>query len=385
MNDTPAPAQPHMPLTVTLAPPAPRSFGRGLLVALLLVFLLCGVPLGLAWWGLGTLFHSGEDLLLTEQPYAGQKYGADKVAIIRIEGVLMEGMLGYAIKQIDQAAEDRQVKAVVLRINSPGGTITASDAIHHKLLLLRDGDPLRNTAGKPLVVSMGSLAASGGYYVAMPAKTLFAERTTATGSIGVFAALPNVKELSDKIGVKMIVIKRGGVKDSGSPFHEMTPTEQAHWQSLIDSAYDRFKAVVEEGRPNLKGRMEEEALSKQVVLAPDAADAPKQSVNLVRRRADGGTFTANEALELGLIDKIGHLEDAVQEARRLAGLGDQSRVILYGKPPTFLGLFGLDVRHSPDSAQLANALVPRIWYLSSHCELAGFARALGMAGFPDVR
>lgn len=382
MNEAQAP-QPTAPVLS----PAPRAPWRGALLALLIVLLLCGVPVGMTWWFVSSVFHSGEDVHLTEQVYAGQKLGVDKVAVIRIEGVLMEGMLGYIHKQIDQAAEDAQVKAVVLRINSPGGTITASDTLHHKLLKLRDGDALRKTAGKPLVVSMGSLAASGGYYVAVPAKTLFAERTTVTGSIGVFAALPNVKELADKIGVKMIVIKRGGVKDSGSPFHDMTPTERALWQDLIDNAYDRFKAVVEEGRPNLKGKMEDEALRKLVALAPDAADGPAEKVNLVRRRADGGTFTAGEALDLGLIDKIGHLEDAVQEARRLAGLSEQSRVILYEKPPTFLSLLGIDVRHSAaraEAGQLANALVPRMWYLSSHCELAGLMQSLGQANVPAL-
>src|SRR5207253_496443 len=138
---------------------------------------------------------SGDGGRLTEKLYAGPATASDKVAVVRIEGVLLEGLTGFAQKQLDRAAADTSVKAVVLRINSPGGTITASDDLHRRITDLRDGNAPKNTAPKPVVVSMGSLAASGGYYIAMPAGTLFAERTTLTGSVGVYAALPNATEL----------------------------------------------------------------------------------------------------------------------------------------------------------------------------------------------
>src|SRR5262249_14458941 len=149
-----------------------------------------------------------------------------------------------------------------LRINSPGGSITASDNLHRRLIELRDGNPHRHTAAKPLIVSMASLAASGGYYIAMPSKTLFAERTTITGSIGVYAAFPNIADLANKHGVTMDVIKAGAVKDSGSMFHKMTPQERQVWQDMVDHAYKEFLAVVEQGRPHLKGQLEKKVFEK---------------------------------------------------------------------------------------------------------------------------
>src|ERR1051326_7202085 len=149
----------------------------------------------------------------------------------------MEGLVGFMHKQIDQAAKDDGVKAVVLRINSPGGTISASDELYYHLLELRDGSALKHTPPKPLVVSMGSIAASGGYYLAMPAKTLFAERTCLTGSIGVYAAFPNMTELSNKIGFYINLFRAGDVKDSGSPFRDMSDKEKAVWQAMIDHSY----------------------------------------------------------------------------------------------------------------------------------------------------
>src|SRR5262249_54005966 len=179
----------------------------------ILVFLAIGT---LFWWGPGL----GTESTLRERYHSGKKDARDKIAVVHVEGVILEGMTSYARKQIEAAAVDEHVKAVVVRINSPGGSISASDDLYRRLGLLRDGDPEKKTTGKPLVASMASLAASGGYYIAMPAKHLVAERTTITGSIGVYASFPNVSELAQKWGVKMDVIKRGDVKTSGSMFHE---------------------------------------------------------------------------------------------------------------------------------------------------------------------
>src|SRR5262249_35891033 len=155
-----------------------------------------------------------------EHHHSGSKSASDKFAVVRIDGLLMEGLTGYAEKQIEQAAEDKHVKAVVVRINSPGGSITASDELHRRLTRLRDRVAEKKTAAKPLVVSMASMAASGGYYIAMPSKVIYAERSTITGSIGVYASFPDVTGLSDKVGVDMTYIKRGAVKASGSPFRQ---------------------------------------------------------------------------------------------------------------------------------------------------------------------
>src|SRR5262249_43722741 len=213
-------------------PPPQRSFlGMALTLSLLVNFFLLGlVGFGFLIMVLLVVAAAGGEsssLPLTEKVYSGKSTADSKVAVIKVDGVILEGMLGYVHKEIDTAAEDKKVKAVVVRIDSPGGSITASDDLHRRLTLLRDGNPEKKTEGKKnLVVSMGGVAASGGYYIAMPAKTLIAEKTTITGSIGVYAALPNIHELADKYGVQMEIIKRGEVKDSGSMFKAMTPEER---------------------------------------------------------------------------------------------------------------------------------------------------------------
>src|SRR5713226_4106497 len=149
----------------------------------------------LALMGFGERF--GSDSHVIERYYAGQETATDKIAVVR-----MDSSIVFMLKELDRAAADTAVKAVVLRINSPGGSITASDDLHQHITELRDGNALKKTSPKPIVVSMGSLAASGGYYIAMPAKTLIAERTTLTGSIGVYAAFLNVAKLAEQHGVK---------------------------------------------------------------------------------------------------------------------------------------------------------------------------------------
>jgi len=300
----------------------------------------------------------------------------------------MEGFTSYANRQIEQAGKDKNVKAVVVRINSPGGTITESDHVYHRLTELRDGK--EGNSAKPLVVSMGSMAASGGYYIAMPAKVLYAERTTVTGSIGVYASFPNVKELGDKIGVYMNLIKAGRVKDSGSPFQEMKAEERYMWQELVDHAYAQFKTVVESGRPALKGKLEEKVINDTVKVTDRTRledngkvveKAIEKEVPYVRQRADGGIWTADKALEYGLIDKIGYLDDAVREATQAGGVGDKYEVITYDKPLSFFDLFGggMKAQETPvglDPARLGSALTPRLWFMAPQSELAGIAGAM---------
>jgi protease IV len=298
--------------------------------------------------------------------------------------VLIEGRLDFMEKQIEQAATDDQVKAVVVRIISPGGSITASDAIHRRLSKLRNGDSEKGTKGKPLVVSMGALAASGGYYVAMPAQAIYAERTTLTGSIGVFASFPNVKELGDKIGFKMEVIKAGAVKASGSAFREMTPEDRALWQDMVDHAYAQFKGVVEDGRPQLKGKLEDKVVNEpRTVTVIDKDNQTKTAqVQYVRQLADGGIFTADKAEKLGLIDHIGYVEDAVKDAAGRATLGSNYEVIAYERPKGLAErLLGIEEKNKPapanalDPAHLAAGLTPRLWYLAPQSELAGIVSA----------
>lgn len=367
------------------APKPRRSFFRWLAWLLLVLSLALNAVLLYRAFG-------GPASAVDERFHSGKPLARDKIAVVRLEGVIFEGLTSYAQKQIEQAAKDDAVKAVVLRINSPGGSITASDDLHRRLTELRDGNPAKKTRAKPLVVSMASLAASGGYYVAAPAKTLFAERTTLTGSIGVFAAFPNVTELADKYGVRMDIIKAGAVKDSGSMFHTMTPQERQLWQDLVDHSYRRFIAVVEEGRPRLKGKMLEPVYERMIPARDTRGDVlhdkdgKEKLVKYERQRADGGIFTADQAKELGLIDQVGTLEDALAEAKALAGLDDEARVVTYDRPATLMNtLFGIDLG-SPDgrldTSRLAAGTVPRLWYLAPQCEAAGFLGAVSAGANP---
>jgi protease-4 len=332
---------------------------------------------------------------LIEVQHSGNATSKNKVAVVQLDGVIMEGMLKYVHKEIDQAARDKSVKAVVLHINSPGGSVGASDDLHRRLTRLRDGDKEKKTDPKPLVVSMGSLAASGGYYVAVPARQLFAEPTTITGSIGVYMSLPNVKELGDKIGFRMNLVKQGNLKDSGSPFEEMTPDERRVWQDFVNHSYLQFDRVVEEGRKDLKGQLLKPIPIEPVVVTPppgainghkDEAAGEKGSKKpatgpYTRYLADGGIFTAEQARNLKLIDSIGHLDDAIQAASAAAGLGEDYRAIKYEKPKSLADVF-LGVRSAPppanalDPFRLKAGLSPRVWYLAPGYEAAGILAAM---------
>jgi protease-4 len=373
MSDAPAPP----------AMPAPRrswlgcAFTLSLLCNVLTVALLLVGCAGLVWrWGLRET-SSGA---LIEQHHSGDKSAADKIAVVRLEGVIFEGLLGYVHKQIDQAVRDKAVKAVVLRINSPGGTVTASEDLHRRLSELAQGDAKKGTSAKPLVVSMGGLAASGGYYAAMPAAVLYAEPSTLTGSIGVFVSLPNVTELAHKIGFHLGTIKQGEIKDSGSPFREMTDKEHQVWQDMIDHSYQRFVGVVEKGRPMLgKGALLEKRTLTPLNAGPDWLKRDRPGP-YTRYLADGGIWTADRALEFKLIDHIGHLEDAVTAAHDLAGLGEHYRAIEYERPrglvETLLSVRSDAAGTNLSFARLQNALAPRLWYLAGGHEAAAFAAAL---------
>ncbi len=364
------------------AAPAARSSLLG--IALTFSFLFnCGAVVVLAIVCLGLMAFRGpldpdalEHAPLNETVHSGNASAKDKIAIIHVDGVIMEGLLNYPHKQIEQAADDKEVKAVVLRINSPGGSITASDDLHRRLVDLQEGTtPGMKSAKKPLVVSMGSLAASGGYYIAAPAQTIVAERTTMTGSIGVYSAFPNVSGFAADHKVGMITIKQGEIKDSGSPFKEMSEHERRVWQDMVDHAYLQFLGVVEDGRPQLKGKLLDEFEVKpskeQLKLAH-----PQPKGSYTRYRADGGIFTADKALELGLIDKIGYLDDAIAEAQKAAGLGADYKAIEYDRPRGLAErLLGVQARPTNtgllDPGQVKNGFVPRLWYLMPGSEVSG--------------
>jgi protease-4 len=372
------------------APPPPPSgsggttlLGCGLalsvflnMVAIFLIVLFC--MMGVA---IRSAIPDGESTEpVPEVHYSGKKESHNKIAIVSLEGIILEGTLSFVHRQIDQAVRDREVKAVVLRINSPGGSITASADLHHRLTKLANGDPDKKSDPKPLIVSMAGLAASGGYYVAMPGKSVLAEETTLTGSIGVFASFPDVSGLAKKYEFGMTTIKQGEIKDSGSPFKEMTPKERLVWQDMVDHAYDQFLAVVAEGR---KDKVSKTQLLQALTIEPVDAGPKQPNKEPVkpyqRYLADGGIWTSNKALQYKLIDQIGNLDDAVQVARDAAELGKDYKAIRYEKAKTLSDLLRGSHTMVPGSVlepgRLRAALTPRLWYLAPGSELAGILGA----------
>jgi protease-4 len=218
--------------------------------------------------------------------------GMERVALVKIEGVLITS--DDTIAEIREYADDTSVKAIVIRIDSPGGGVVASQEIYNAVLSARK-------AGKKVVISMGSVAASGGYYVAAAGDRIVANPGTLTGSIGVKMEFANLEKLLEKIGIKGMVVKAGEYKDMGSPFREMSPEEHRLLQSVIDDVHSQFIEAVAKGR-----------------------SLPETDVRPI---ADGRIFTGRQALELKLVDQLGDLEDSIQAAAELAGIKGKPKVI----------------------------------------------------------
>jgi protease-4 len=228
-------------------------------------------------------------------PISGTSFPAivgDKVALIEINGVIDKS--DDVVRQLKEYEDDSSVKALILRVDSPGGGVAAAQEIYDQLLKFKDSK-------KYIVVSMGSVAASGGYYVSCAADTIFADPGTLTGSIGVIFSYPILRNLMDKVGVQMQVVKSGKLKDVGNYARKPSPEDLKMLQSVIDDTYDQFINVVAEGR-NLKK-------------------------DYVKSLADGSVFTGRQAQEKGLVDKLGTLEDAIAKAGEMANLGSHPRVI----------------------------------------------------------
>ncbi len=271
----------------------------------------------------------------------------DKIAIIKVEGPILDAD-GFIKKQIDRVREDKSVKAVVLRVDSPGGTVTASDFLYHHLLDMAEDRNL------PIVVSMGSLCASGGYYMAMAAgdgeDVIYAEPTTWTGSIGVVIPQYDVSGLLESWNVQDESVVSHKYKLMGSPTRQLSEEEEEEQrkllQELVDESFERFKNIVLSGRPELKNDAESLATA-----------------------TTGRIFTASQAKELKLVDEIGFLEVAINRAAELAGRKpDSLRCVQYEEPPTSLGmLLGVDSGVLPAGKTGLSAILdlaaPRAYYI----------------------
>lgn len=238
--------------------------------------------------------------------------GDAKILLIEIDGVItqqdeagvfgsgVEGTVPRVKEQLDKARRDDDVRAIVLRIDTPGGTATASDIVYQEIKRFQKDRSI------PVVAQLMGTATSGGYYIAMAASELVAQPTTVTGSIGVIFMGVSVSGLMEKLGIEDQTITGGVHKDAGSPLRRMTTEERAHLQSVIDDLHDRFKDVVVEGRPDLD----------------------EASVDVL---ADGSIYSANQALANGLVDRIGGLDDTLADVRKKLGVS-KARVVQYHRP-----------------------------------------------------
>lgn len=250
--------------------------GLGVIVALLIIF-FCALYLIGRSAGTSSRFAFG-----------------DKIAIVEIRGVIAQS--SGIIEEIHQYLEDDGVKAIILRIDSPGGGVGPSQEIHREIIKVKEK--------KKIVTSMGSVAASGGYYIACASDLIVANPGTITGSIGVLMEFTNIEELFKKIGIKGVVLKSGEHKDIGSPFREMTPEEKMIIQEVIDNVHQQFIKAVAEGR--------------------------KLDPLKVTQIADGRILTGEQAKQLGLVDQIGNLDDAIDATAKLVGIEGKPD-ILYPK------------------------------------------------------
>ena len=243
--------------------------------------------------------------------------GGDRIAVIPVEGVIDDEMAKTVNRHLKQYGDDARVKAIILRINSPGGGVSASQEIHREVLRVKEEKK------KKIVVSMGSVAASGGYYISAPADKIFANEGTITGSIGVIAEWLNYKDLAEWAKLKPVVFKSGEFKDTGSPTRDLTDRDKQFFDELIKELYGQFLGAVTAGR---KGKG-----------APDN----KLDEEKVKALADGRVFSGTAAVKNGLVDEIGNYEDAVKATATMVGIKGEPSVVTPPKPKEGFSLLDL--------------------------------------------
>ncbi len=247
-----------------------------------------------------------------------------KIAVVSVKGVIIDS--SSTIEELKQYRKNSAIKAIILRVDSPGGAVVPSQEIYEEIK--------RTTKVKPVVVSMGSVAASGGYYISCPATKIIANPGTLTGSIGVLMELPNIKGLLDKIGVKSEIVKSGKYKDITSPFKPLQQDEREVLQKLIDDVHEQFIKAVSEGR--------------------------KIPLENIKRIADGRVFTGIKAKELGLVDEIGDFDSAIKVSAQLGKIRGEPEIV-YKKTSLIKELV------KGDTESLVRKILPslQIYYLFS--------------------
>lgn len=331
-----------------------RWAALGIAAALFFVSVMINFLSAFAFKGVET--DLSELLAATELPFTEEiiQEGNElkKIVVLDVNGVIQETndaeslfqSAGYNhqgfMKQLDYIKEDDTVKGVILKVNSPGGGVVESAEIHDKLV------EIQKETKKPVYISMGSMAASGGYYISAGAKKIFASEETLTGSLGVIMQGINYEGLADKYGVDFVTIKSGQYKDIMSPTRQMTEEERQILQNMIDNSYEGFVKVISEGR--------------------------NMTTEQVKKLADGRIYDGRQAKELNLIDDFGYLEDVIEDMMKQEKLKD-AKVVRYTDAIGFRSLFNIKVQKlfGADSEMsglmeiLSRPNSPRLMYLYS--------------------
>jgi protease IV len=330
------------PPVITPPPPAKPRKSRGWMIVAIILFVL----LGFSWLVIisqsishALSFNDGFKSLSSrevgpklEECLLEDNDSRNKIAVITVDGIITShtadqagnNLVDVVKAQLDRASDDDHVKAVILKVDSPGGEVMASDQINRAIVKFQDD------SHKPVICSMGSLAASGGYYISAPCRWIVANDLTLTGSIGVIMEGLNYRGLMDKIGVAPVVYKSGKYKDMLSGLretNEIPAGEHAMVQNLIDQTYDKFKSVVADGR----GLAHEKNKNEGRALAADWTNY-----------ADGRVLSGEQALKLGFVDQLGGFDDAVDRAEKIAGIRN-ANLIEYREHydlGNFLSMFG---------------------------------------------
>jgi len=268
---------------------------------------------------------TGASLFLGEAPVVA----SDKVALIKIEGIILDSE--DVVKQLKKYSENDSVKAIILRIDSPGGAVVPSQEIYEEVFKVRQGNKQK------VITSMGSVAASGGYYIASASDKIMANPGTLTGSIGVIMEFATAEDLMNKIGVKNEVIKSGARKDVGNFMRAMTPDERTYLQSVLDDEHSQFVEAVAKGR----------GMKAQDVWSI----------------ADGSVFTGRQAKAMGLVDELGDLEDAIKLAGKMGRIEGEPKVVTEEKKYSFWDILKGEDMGGLFRGVLQSSSLPRLMYL----------------------
>ncbi|MHC4535775.1 MAG: signal peptide peptidase SppA [Planctomycetota bacterium] len=319
---------------------APRRKGSGWRIfwgIVLALSVMANIALFFMLIGVIAIFSSGQRGILDEE-IIREGPARTKIAMISLQGVIHDGSANDVYRQLKVVRKDKRIKAVIVRVNSPGGTVSASDQINMEINKFRAEENI------PVVAFMQGVAASGGYYASVACDQIIAEPTTITGSIGVISWYLVVQELlEDKLGILPVTIKSGQKKDWPSSFRKPEPEEIQYMRDkIITPALERFIEVIAEGR--------------KATL----------TIEEIRKLADGGIFGAKEAKEEKLIDQVGYLDDAIELAKSEANI-DKAQVVQYRKPFSFTDFFSYRKPNllKFDRATLYELGTPQILYLWS--------------------